>query len=315
MKEEMSIDELLNSFLDGELTARQETEVRRLIDNDPQVARQFQRLQKCKMLISSLPTVEIPHRVSVHMKDMLEAETQSGRNRLVFERQTAAKNLLRQRIMAVAAMIGFVAVLTAVIFTITPPKTTPEGIEGNGAGTGIVAAAGFHGRLELETRNMNAVDEFVKRTIEDNGISELPGQKQTPNRYIHVINCSQKGLDRLLADLDDTWDQLDSAKLLVDTEVFGEQVVVNAVTTEQIAKIADQQTSIRSIEVARDYAALNSTTEQLPGGDIYAAIENRTGDLVTITKQKPFLTKRTIDKPQIPEEGEKTIHLTIVVSR
>jgi hypothetical protein len=313
MKEEMSIDELLNSFLDGELTESRETEVRRLIYNEPQIAQQFQQLQKCRMLISSLPAVGLPRQFSDRIKVVLEAE--SGRKRPVFERQTAVKHLLRHRMMAMAALIGFVVVLTAVIFTITPQKTTPEGIEGNGTGTDIVAAAGFRGKLELKTANLNAVDEFIKRTIEDNGISELPGQKQTPNRYVHVINCSQKGLDRLLEDLGETWDQLDSAKLLVNTGAFGQQVEVDAVTTEQIAKIADQQTPERSIEIARDYAALNSTTKKLPGGDIYAAIENRTGDLATITKQKPFLTKRTNDKPQIPDEGNKTVHLTIVVSR
>ena len=114
MKEELSIDELLNSLIDGELTARQETEVRRLIDNDPQIAQRLQQLQKCRMLMSSLPAVEAPAQISDHIKVMLEARAQRDEQTPIQKDRAGTRNLLPQRILAVAAMIGLVVVLTAV---------------------------------------------------------------------------------------------------------------------------------------------------------------------------------------------------------
>ena len=52
MKEIPNMDELLNSFIDGELTPRQQTEVQRLIAHEEKVAQRLRQLQKCKMLPS-----------------------------------------------------------------------------------------------------------------------------------------------------------------------------------------------------------------------------------------------------------------------
>lgn len=45
MKEEMNIDELLTSFLDGEATERERIEVQRLLTNDAQVAKRVRNLK------------------------------------------------------------------------------------------------------------------------------------------------------------------------------------------------------------------------------------------------------------------------------
>ena len=49
MKENPNMDELLNSFIDGELPARQQTEVQRLIAHDEKIAQRVRQLQKSKM--------------------------------------------------------------------------------------------------------------------------------------------------------------------------------------------------------------------------------------------------------------------------
>ena len=309
MKEELSIDELLNSLIDGELTARQETEVRRLIDNDPQIARRLRQLQKCRILMSSLPAVEAPPQISDHIKIMLKARAQRGEQTPVQEDRARTRNLLPQRILAVAAMIGLVVVLTAVIYSIAPTERI-ETIESN---PNAVADRGFSGSLELNTSDLIAVDSFVKRKIEDNGFADQFSPTQEPNRRVYFISCSKEGLDRLLADLDNIWDKLDSTRLIVDTEVFREQIVVDAVTIEQIVEIAGQQNSVRLLEVAKDYAVFNSTAESLPGRDIFSAIDDRMGNLTAI--HKPFYTEKIIEKSGIQEESEKTIQLTIIVSR
>ena len=61
--ENNKIKELLNSYIDGELTEREKTEVLRLVSDDQQVARRLRELQKTQMLVGSLPRAEAPARI------------------------------------------------------------------------------------------------------------------------------------------------------------------------------------------------------------------------------------------------------------
>lgn len=311
MKEEMSIDELLNSFVDGELTTRQETEVRRLIDNDPQIARRVLRLQKCKVLICSVPAAKAPVGMLDDIRVSLEDKTRQERL-FTSRKSTVTGNLLSRRMVAVAAMIGLVVVLAAVVFTVAPPENAPEGTEGISSPS-VAVTTGFSGKLEFKTKELNAVDSFVTRTIEDNGYTDFLNPTQDVNRRVYFISCSKEGLNRLLVDLDNIWDKLDSATLHVNTGDLREQVVVNAVTTKQVADIANQNNTSRSIEVAKDYSVLNGVAKELPGRDIFSAIEDQTSSLMKINK--PNLTQKIIEKPEIQDNDKKTIHLTIIVSK
>lgn len=311
MKEEMSIDELLNSFVDGELTTQQEDEVRHQIENDPQIAQRVQQLQKCKLLMNSLPIAEAPSGMLDDIKASMESRSQQDRP-FISQQRKETISLLPRRMAAVAAMIGFVAVLTAVVFTIAPPEGTHEGI-GNVPGTSVAAATGFSGILEFKTKELNAVDSFITRTIENNGYTDFLNPTQDAGKRIYTINCSKEDLTRLLTDLDNIWDKLDSTNLNINTDVFGEHVVVNAVTTKQIAEIVNQNSSSRSIEVAKDFSAFNGIAGQLPGRDIFSAIEDRT--TILMKNGVPYLTEKIIEKPEIRENGEKTINLTIVLSK
>jgi hypothetical protein len=205
-----------------------------------------------------------------------------------------------------------VVILSIVVFTIAPPEITPEGAEGIHVPS-FGAATGFSGKLEFKTKELNAVDSFVTRTIEDNGYTDFLSPTQDANKRVYLISCSKEGLNRLLADLDNIWDKLDSAALHIKTDGLGEQVVVNAVTTKQIADIANQNSTGTSIEVAKDYSVLNGIARELPGRDVFSAIEDQMNSLMKINK--PNLTQKIIEKPEIQDNGEKTIHLTIIVSK
>ncbi len=58
MKPNPNLDELLSSFMDGELNPRQRTEVQRMAAHDPQVARRLQQLQNCRTLYTALPVAK-----------------------------------------------------------------------------------------------------------------------------------------------------------------------------------------------------------------------------------------------------------------
>lgn len=320
------IDELLNGFIDGELTPRQQTEVERLVAHDIKIARQLQRLERCKTLINSLPRVEAPAQVLHGIKSSLAGTaTQHQKPQPVYDDRAGRMHLLARRLLSAAAMVGLLGVLAAVIYTIVVPQAAPKPpvtvattqpanssplAEPNPAAVG----AAFCGRLELKTSNFAAVDAFVNRTIEENELSDSAGPLSQGDDGIYYISCNRLGLDSLLADLDDIWSKLDSATLLVDSEVFGKPVVVDAVTPEQIAEIAHQTGPEKRIEVAKSFAALNNMTERLPGKEIMVAIEGQGDSLVTIPK--PVLTgnSKRIRKPVGRAQDGQIVRLTITVS-
>jgi len=326
MKENSNIDELLNSFIDGELPARQQTEVQRLIAHDEKIAQRLRQLQKCKILLSSLPVTEAPPQILENVKASLAGRTLLLEQPTAFDEHLGARHLLGRKLFAAAAMLGLVGILTAVVYTIVAPTVTqgpvaveprelPPKVEVVEPAPIIVVAAPFSGRLELRTSYLPAVVAVINRAIEDNVPSdEWIASDRSDVREPHALICSSESFNLLLAELDNIWDKLDSATLVVDTEVFGQQVVVGAVTAEQIAGIVNQDNSKRRIEVAKDFAVLNNIAEYLPGREILTAIDDTTVDL--ITPPKPRLTggQETIEKSTTRTEADKNVRLTITVT-
>jgi anti-sigma factor RsiW len=339
MKEENpNIDELLNGFIDGELTARQQTEVQRLIAHDSQIAERLRQLQKCKMLVGSLPFAEAPAEMSEQIRYSLERRTLLGQQVARVDEREGARHLLVRKVVAAAAMIGLIAVLGGVIYTIVVPKAVtdkPVAIEGWErpvrkveaekltpaietsaeraiAQAGLVAI-GFNGRLELKTSALSAVDAFINRAIEDNGLLGKVSPKTEGDKSVYALSCSRQGLSLLLADLGNIWSRFDSATLFVETEHFGEQVVVDAVAAEQIVEIVNQDSLERRIEVAKDFAVLNKMGELLPGKEILTAIDYSRPDLISIPKPVLTSSEKTIKKPASQEEDKEEVRVTIVV--
>ena len=326
MKEIPNLDELLNSFIDGELAPRQHTEVQRLVAHDEKIARRLDELQQCKMFLSSLPVVEAPPRILENVKASLARRTLLGEGPSAFDEQVGARHLLGRKLFAAAAMLGLVGIMVAVVYSIVAP-TIPQGpiaAERRNLPSTIdlaepepvtVVAAPFSGRLELQTNTLPAVVGFINRAIEENIPSdEWVASDQSKSREPHSLICSGESFNLLLARLDDIWDKLDSATLFVDTDVFGRKVVVEEVTAEQIAGIVNQADSTRRIEVARDFAVLNNISEYLPGREILTAIDSTTVDL--ITPPKPVLTwnEKPPTKVAARTGAVKNIHLTITVT-
>jgi anti-sigma-K factor RskA len=315
------IDELLNSYIDDELTVERQAEVERLIDQDAKIAQRLRQLQKCQILIGSMPYAKAPASVLEGVRATLAGSSLPSEEQPAYEQQAGKKYVLLRKVLAAAAMIGLAAVLSAVIHRIVPPRNTPEGpvaVENRTAKSTRPATAlsGFSGRLELKTNSLNAVDAFIKSAIDDNGLSASINPERRQSRRIFSLDCTREGLHALLDDLDNIWSELDSATLFVNTETFGTQTVVDAVTTKQIAEIAGQESSERRIELAKDFAVLNTMAENLPDKEIRVAIE--AGDSI-LTQQwrilKPVLTssQKAVKKPADLVQEKQTVRLTIIL--
>ncbi|MHC4460787.1 MAG: anti-sigma factor family protein [Planctomycetota bacterium] len=226
-REEQNIEELLNSFVDGELTRREANEVERLIADDAQIAQQLRELQKSKVLVGSLPRAEAPAEMAEEIKASLRRRTLLGQRAERFDERAGARHLLARKVLAAAAMIGLVAILAGVVYTIVAPEA---GYKPSGG------ALAFNGRLELKTSNLAAVDAAIKMAIEDKGLKySSPGSRG--DKSVYALNCSREDLNLLLADMDNIWERFDSATLFVETKTPGRRVVVDDVSAKQVADL------------------------------------------------------------------------------
>lgn len=233
--------------------------------------------------------------------------------------------MLLRKVVAAAAMIGLVFVLGVVIYTIVVPTGSTERMVAVGhiepdvrtgavePTTGLVAAAGFRGRLELKTDTLTATDAFIKRAIEDNGLSDCLSPQGLEGKGVYSLSCSRDRLNLLLADLGNIWRKFDSATLFVETEQFAEQIVVDAVTAEQTVDIVNQDSREASLALAKDCALLNTMVASMPGRQIMTAIDEVKIDLVDIPK--PVLTgsEKGLRKPADTVSEGPQASLTIVL--
>lgn len=215
--ENQNIEELLNSFIDGELTEREETKVQRLISHDAEAARRLRELRKSKILVSSLPHAEAPAQILENVKVSLEIGTQSAeraRSEEPSDSRTGARHLMFRKVLAAAAMVGLVAILGSVIYTIVTPEP-----DSNIA----VPAVAFDGRLELKTDALRTVNTFIDNAIEAKGLSDSIKLTSQGNKRVYSITCNQEDLNSLLADLATIWERCDSKTLFVNTKTQGER--------------------------------------------------------------------------------------------
>jgi len=227
-REEQNIEELLNSFIDGELTQTEANEVEELIVQDSRIAQQLRELQKTKALVGSLPRAEAPSEMADEIKSSLETSALFGRQAERFDERAGARHLLARKVLAAAAMIGLVAVLASVIYTILAPEADYK------PAVGVLA---FNGRLELKTRTLAAVDAAIKKAIEDKGL-KYSSPTSRGGKTVYALNCSREDLSLLLADMNNIWERFDSATLFVETKTRGMQKF-DRVNTEGIIEIVD----------------------------------------------------------------------------
>jgi len=313
---EERMDELLNGYIDDELGARQHTEVERLIANDAQIRQRLRHLQKCKALLGSMPCDDAPPRVLQGLQASI-ASTARLHDQSSYNQRAGRIHLLARKALSAAAMLALAALLGAVIYTILAPETVTDAprdfVKIDKPANPVLPVLAFSGKLELKTGYPAEVGAIIGATIEENGISDSGEGIRESNKRIHYLRCDREDLNSVLASLDAVWTRLDSAQMVLNTEVFGDEVAVDAVTTEQIAEIIDRDNNEERVELAKDFHLLNTIKQNMPGNTTLAAIQGEPANAII---PKPIITggQNTATKPAKPD-AERTIRLTIILSR
>jgi hypothetical protein len=329
MKPNPNLDELLSSFMDGELSPRQRTEVQRMAAHDPAVARRLRQLQNCRALFCALPPAEAPGDMLEQIKQSLERKTLLQEHPASHRRVAGVAQLIFRKLVAAAAMIALVAVLGAVVYQIVapvpstgprlvatptnPPQPVPDPM--GGLAPAIPAAdAGFSGRLELQTAAFGSTDAFVRREIQTCGLMNLAEAGMANDQRVYRVAGSREGINRLIASLGGVWQDFDSASLQVDSlDGMADPVTIESVTPDQVAAVVAGD----SYETAAAYAVMNRLMRNIPGSTVPLIHEDSGSLLAMDTIPMPKLTGREepINATHTSAQGTAQASLTIVLLR
>ena len=313
-RRDSDIEELLNSFIDGELTRRQQIEVEQLMAYDPQVAQQLNKLRAIKILVSNLPRAEVPPEMVQEVRAALERRALLDQGPERPAERIGARHLMARKVLAAAAMIGLVAALGIVIYSIVAPETGTEGPVLVRHRDGPADTSVLTGRLEFKTSNLAPVDASIAKAIDKNTLVTCSSPRRQTGKSVYALGCSEPGLNQLLWDLGGIWGKFDSATLYLETGQFGRPVVIENVTASQIAEIAKQESHELQVRTAMDFAILNTVAARMRDEQVLPAIEGMAVDLPTIPKPKLVGPEESPHKSPTPTEHEQNVSLTIVVT-
>ncbi len=330
MKLNPNLDELLSSFMDGELSPRQRTEVQRMAARDAQVARRLQQLQNCRSLFCALPVEKAPSDLLEQIKVSLERHSLLQEQPAVRKRSIGAWHLAFRRLVAAAAVLVLMGVLGVVVYQIVAPvprAAVPLASDRRGLSGGerdritvtplTVADDGFTGRLELRTARLAYADTFVARAIENSGLSGREESDIVSNKRVYRVTGTRESVNRFVASLSGVWQNFEDAVLQVDRPESPEApVIVEAVTPEQAAGIVAQNSTQASVEAATGYAVMNRIAKSMPGSEIRSLIPDDPRALfATLSKPQPRETgpQTAPASAAVRPEGKAQVSLTIVL--
>ncbi len=331
MKPNPNLDELLCSFMDGELSPRQRTEVQRMASRDPQVAQRLRQLQSCRTLLCSLPQAQAPADLLDQVRGALERRTLLAEQPVVARRSLGSWHLAFRKLVTAAAMFALLGVLGVVVYQIVAPVADNGSVSlvaGGGpateTGAGLtavppltVADAGFSGRLELQTAALVQADAFLKRAIEESGLSSQVDIDTAGGKRVYQLVSTREGINRVMASLGGIWQNFHSATLRVDRPGSDiAPVVLRAVTPEQAVSIIACNSTEASVATAAGYAIVNDMAQNTPGRPILAAIDEDAGvgaTLLTVPKPMEASNDKNSQTTLAPPQGQSEASLTIVL--
>ncbi len=260
MKERYEKEDLMTAYLDGQLTMRQHTEFKRLLENDPQFAAELSAMEKQRDLLRCLPVEKAPADLAADVIRSLE-------RRLLVNSATTAEPAGRSRGVQVLGRFASVAalifiplfVLGVVVYTILMPEPVNQ-IVGSGSSPAAmntdkpaVAAKPiettprrpvFSGVLYLKTNQLPAVNDFIKKRFYLCGLADKMELVQDSQMSTYKIVCDAQSLEVFISGLTTIWPQCEKTVLTVPQPGADKSLEVPSIIPSQIAalvKMPDEQ--------------------------------------------------------------------------
>lgn len=317
MSERTKLDELLNAFVDGEVSDRQATEVKRLMLHDPAIAARVERLQKQRKLMAALPAENAPADMAATVRSMLERRTlletsSSGRHHVL-----GSMHLFSRKAAAIAAMLALLGGLGYLVYSVVGPgmdNRVPAILAtGQKSGTSVTAAGGRKAvaaatsiELLLKTASFRGLDSVVQKAIDSCGLWDLATVDRQPASVAYSLTCDRESMARVLNQMAGAWDKVEQKSLTI-ASAGEDAVTVKAVTFAQVAAVIASPDLPSRMASARQFAEAN--TREPTDNDAVAEQDK-------LSIPKPSLTSPEFDKAAAASVDSKSdkVNLTIKVT-
>jgi hypothetical protein len=327
------IDELLSAYLDGQLSDRQHTEVKRLLRNDKEVAERLNQFGQQKQLLGAMPIETAPAglldaiQASLERQYILQRQPQTGRS-AAGERQLFARRLLT----AAAMLIIPAGLLALVVYTILSPAslTTPTAkVEAPGpvltanlpkpgpaprdrmakTPTADAAFSPMSFTLIFKTPEPILVDSLLKKAIFNHSLFNAT----VPNLWSYTITTPPNSLIDLMQDLRAAWPKCGGTELVAFGRTVHSRVEVDRITPDQIVQLLQQPNTVSALALAKNLSGFNALVAGVPsyGMTRTATYEEWFAENPEMPV-RPDLAQPAKPAPAKPAEGPRaTLHIVI----
>ncbi len=266
------IVELLNSYIDGELSERKQNEVKRLIDHDPKVMSYINSLIKGKNLIASVEQASAPEGIEQAVRERIE------RKLILDEYDKSAKGLSGRRdhyfrkMAGVAAILVLFAFLSVIVFQIVSPsfdKTNSQSVALQELEPLMMADMEIAKTPDLYILTLNTVDtvrvtNFLDQSFEELELKNNIVKRAGYNSYSYEIACSAIQAERIMLELNKNWNSVANADLKFAPS--GDQknmVQISDVEAANILSLISAKTDKLRLQKAVRYAKAESDDKNI----------------------------------------------------
>jgi len=213
--EKEKIRELINAYIDNELSERQHTEIKRLIDHDEELQEYYNYLIKGRTLIASLPQESAPESIAKFVINKIEREMILNEYSRGVNDAVGKKQLYMRNIMAVAAMIAMIAVLGFVILEIVGPSANPVQIVSLNKSKSSIASQATTYKLNMNTKDIADSTKIMSELIYHNLLESNTVIGKDGNHSEYKIVCTAAQAENLVRELSASWDKFQSPSLVI----------------------------------------------------------------------------------------------------
>lgn len=314
------IEELMNAYLDGEASQRQQTELKRMMLHDPSMNERIKSLEAQKRLLNALPVETAPAGLADEVRAALE-------RRLILEnfaapQHNASVGRARRSLTAAAMLLLPLGLLGVLVYQIMKPpsETAPyiptDRVIADGqadpasAENQLAGELPFDGVLTFQTHQYMSVCAFVEKMIFDQGLLEVTMPARTADASSYQLKTSPEKVIALVDALQDTWGRSTTVALTVPVNTDAGSIDIPNVKIEQVKTLAVENSSSMFSRLAARYASANKNSETF-----YAKEdpENQLGPNGFPPLNQPIMTGRYTPAPA--GQSDTAIQLKIVIQR
>lgn len=318
------IDELLSCYIDGELSKRQITEIKRLIEHDEDAAKRLVQLRKQKELLNAMPVEAAPEGLLDDVMASLERKFILNEYTAVGAEQSGERNLLIRRVLAAAVILVLFGGLAALVLDIMLPAAATENNYAAANNTPIADndlslqklntdyipspnAPVFNASLNLKTLDAITMNNFVKKLIFNHDLSHTPPEIEGTSSTVR-ITC---GIDRavaMLLDLQAEWDRCDEVALTIHDQALSKDIVIENASPEQVLRVFGEDKYYSRMQLAKDFSDFNIMAS---GND---AVAKSDGDGVSTLAVKPKPELTSFEKNLGNDKAENIEKISLVIT-